>query len=57
MVWVNMCVEDTIDNTVEGISVTWHNFISMSINTFWKYVIIIIQYAYTYGVSLHFNNT
>ena len=55
-VWVNISVEDTVDNTVEGIfSDVTQFYIYEHLNTFSKYFII-IQYAYKYGASLLFNN-
>ena len=56
LICANISVEDTVDNTVEGIfSDVTQFYIYEHQNTFSKYFII-IQNAYKYGASLLFNN-
>ena len=46
LIWVNIYVEDSIDNTIEGIfSDVTQFYIDEHLNTFLNYFII-IQYAY-----------
>ena len=50
LIWVNILVEDTIDNTVEGI------FRDATQFYIYEHLYVIIQYAYKYGSSVLFNN-